>query len=672
MSDKHSLADVALALDGAAQEGARVRAAYNLEGFEASPEALAEVARSGRLLDRFLQDVDEALKQVFVAGLAYPDPELPDELGVLVERAERHGLGSAVEHLSRLRVLIGAILAERDLMTRHKLAQDAWNETHRFLAWLRLFRGEHDFLTVQGKLAAESTGEVVNNRASYPTRSATVWPLGMELHDGRLLVFAQDVDTGRYVMLRDQISEFEPHNPLGSVSISRLFQDSIVLRRVMGALVRLEDHPVVTKTSAWLFRPAFQTTPKVLPVAANFREPEIPEIEFDGENTPRVGRAIPSRMTAYAHLNRRGLHVRTANHASARLKFDGALKLNLTKLLFREAQEKIELPWVVLPREDELLALSLTTAMDGRVFPVQDPILFRTSPQVVVRRAWETAAALDKPTLGTLWLKAMSHALADDADSARLAELTAGLLAFVPHGVAAHARLAWAGTLTGQTLRWEGARQTVEATLALANAADSDPVDLARLALALGKPQGALSSSDLRLLDGNAIFYAVWMALELDLVEPLGEPLRALWTKRYKGELVNPSVGDLCARALLIAALEIAPEGEARPADFTEPALRFLYAHLTDINQGKRAVAPEFEELLMLGETVAWLTNQPRVFQTVTRMGYGAERLLQPVAEAMFFWWVGEPEDRSDASMLRAGDALALAFQANLQPWLLC
>ena len=40
-------------------------------------------------LYRLLEDIEEALGQVFAAGLAYPDPELPDELASLAERAGR-------------------------------------------------------------------------------------------------------------------------------------------------------------------------------------------------------------------------------------------------------------------------------------------------------------------------------------------------------------------------------------------------------------------------------------------------------------------------------------------------------------------------------------------------------------------------------------------------------
>ena len=48
---------------------------------QANAGDVVEVARSGVLLDRLLTDIHEALRQLFVAGLSYPDTELPDELG---------------------------------------------------------------------------------------------------------------------------------------------------------------------------------------------------------------------------------------------------------------------------------------------------------------------------------------------------------------------------------------------------------------------------------------------------------------------------------------------------------------------------------------------------------------------------------------------------------------
>jgi hypothetical protein len=366
---------------------------------------LAQAAQEGRALTRFLQDMEEALKQLFVAGLAYPDPELPEELEALAERAGRHGLFSAVSSLLRLRAWLEGIGGQRDLLLRQQMAQRAWDEAQRFLAWLRLLRGEHDFLMVQGRMAAEATEEVRDNRASYPTRSATVWPLGMELDSGgRLLVFCQEVETGRYVLLRDQLAEFDAQDPLGGRAISRLFQDAIRLSRLFESVVRLEDHPVVARAATWLFRPAFQATPRLLPVSSAFRAPEIPELELEANGEPRVSRAIPSLLRGYLVMHNGRPDVRLPNHGSARLQGGEVLRLNLTKLLLREQVERQEVELVVMPRDEGLLPLSLRTDFDGRVFPAQDPTLFRLSGDVLNARA-QGHAATAPGGLGALWLR---------------------------------------------------------------------------------------------------------------------------------------------------------------------------------------------------------------------------------------------------------------------------
>ena len=50
---------------------------------------LAQALSSMRLVDLFLSDLNEALRQLFVAGLSFPDPELPDALGEELHREDR-------------------------------------------------------------------------------------------------------------------------------------------------------------------------------------------------------------------------------------------------------------------------------------------------------------------------------------------------------------------------------------------------------------------------------------------------------------------------------------------------------------------------------------------------------------------------------------------------------
>ncbi|RYE86898.1 MAG: hypothetical protein EOO75_15160, partial [Myxococcales bacterium] len=72
-------------LEAARVEGEALRAQVRRE--PPTEADLAQSLASLRLLDLFLDDLGEALRQIFVAGLSFPDPELPEALGELRGRA---------------------------------------------------------------------------------------------------------------------------------------------------------------------------------------------------------------------------------------------------------------------------------------------------------------------------------------------------------------------------------------------------------------------------------------------------------------------------------------------------------------------------------------------------------------------------------------------------------
>ncbi|MCA9538364.1 MAG: hypothetical protein KC620_05720, partial [Myxococcales bacterium] len=140
--------------------------------------ALADVVADGPLLARLLDDLTDAIDQLFVAGLAHPDADLPDELAALIERAERAGLATATDGLKRLRDAVVALRAAAPpgVEAPRELAAAAWDETQRLVAWLDLFRREFALLRVEGQLAAarlEARGERAP-AAATPTASARV------------------------------------------------------------------------------------------------------------------------------------------------------------------------------------------------------------------------------------------------------------------------------------------------------------------------------------------------------------------------------------------------------------------------------------------------------------------------------------------------------------------
>ncbi len=661
--------DAAMAeADGRAEA---VRASYaGSVGAEIGAAELEDVARGARLVDRFLSDVDEALKQIFVAGLAYPDPELPDELNALAERASRHGLASAVAHLSRLAVLVEAISAQRDLLVRHDFAQRAWDETQRFVAWLRMFRVEHDHLVVQGKLAAQSVGAVEHRRVTYPARTMSVWPVGMELDaGGRLVIFARDLDSRLVVLLRDHLADFDPESPLTSRAISRLFQDSIVLGDVLRNVIRLEDHPVVTRARALLVRPAFQAIPKLRPVGDRFTAPALPTMPLSPSGAPApIVSDGPARLSLRARLDGGALVVETLAGARVPLSLSTqTLRHNLTKLMIREAAACVELDAVLLPRDEELLILNVTTPLEGVTFPAYDPSLFKIANTVLARAADATAEALTHAPIKAAWLRCAAY-LPGGVTPEQVDDLLGQLAGLKASALSDHYLLELSRYFVGGEGEPEGLEHTLRRTLQLAALPEGASVDLGALAHVLGLPERATSPVDLRLIDGDAIYKAVWMAFERDLIESLEVELDAVYKARYAGELKNPTPGDVCARALMMAIFERLVQDEDVAAE-ARPSTQFLRAFINDLNPGgaraKKTPMPEPLEIFWYGDTLAVLTAGDRLGSPVSKLGLSREVITRACVDALHAWRTSEAA--SLAVIERAAEAILLAVSSDVK-----
>ncbi len=679
-----------LVLDQIAAQSQDIRERYSAQ--IASPvesQDLQEVASGGRLVARLLADIDEALKQIYVAGLAYPDPELPDELAALAERSERHGLATATEHLLGLRANLEAIGKERDLAWRQQLSSAAWSRTQRFVAWLRLFRTEHGFLQVQGQLAAQSTGTVERRRVAYPARTMSVWPVGIELSPGgRLVIFARDLDSELVVLLRDQLAEYDPEHPLRSHAISRLFQDSVRLGDVLSSVIRLENHPVVQRHKALLFRPAFQATPKLLPVADNFEAPALTQMPLDESS----GVPVPVHSAGPAHLRlhvtREGgvLEIKSSKGGAVPIELDAyALKFNLTKLMLREATETLELDAVVLPRKDALLVLSVTTPLDNTVYPSHDPALFRVGDVVLVRRAETTRAALGKthPVLG-LWLRVAAGILGGNTAD-ELTQLHADVTRITARSLDDHYRLGLAAFILGVPYAPRGLVSMIQQTLSLAALVDKSELDLEELAFVLGQDPSSVSAADLRLINGDAIYKAIWLAMAAEVDQTLLPYMEAVLTTRYSGELRDPTPGDVCARTLLMALSALAAddgfdelpeliEAIEAEADGGGP-LRFLMAYVMELRdiEGKArdTPMPEFIELFWYADTVGLLAGTDRLGTPVTMLGINRERLSQSCAEALCRW-SADPQRPTRHVSLQAADAMFVLAAAGLRDLMVC
>ena len=622
----------------------------------ATASDVASLGSARAQVDRFLLDIDEAIKQVFVAGLAYPDPELADELAALSDRARRHGLPSATAGLDRLRILLLATHAERDLLRRQELAHRAWDETQRFVAWLRLFRVEYDLLAIQARLEQDvAESDAPAPPPEFPRASLTAWPLGMDLSaSGRLVIFCQDVDSGDAVLFHDHLAEWDRDNPLRAPAISRLFQDSVLLGDVLTGVIRTDEHPVATRRGAWIFRPAFASIPRVLAVADDFEPPPLPT----ADPGPR---ALPVHVS-WAHG---GIHISPALAANPTLRF------NLTKLMLRERRDHLELDSVALTKGAEPVLLSVCTGFDGRVFPSHDTALFRIARSVVHARACKVDERLGGLTVSGFWVRAAA-CLLHGATHAEIDALRSSLPTRRAAGIAEHYRLAYAAFLIDEVHHPDGIVNLLRTALTLAAAPAADAVDTADMARVLG--QGASSSADFRLLDGNFVYQTLWLADACALTDDLRDEIAQLWRARYQGELKDPGWGDVVARVLLLILMhatgQLAPpgQGDDAMAAAVQDAEAFMTAHLTDLRKvGGTRPAPELIEWLQLADTYAWLHDQDRFGLTIRMLGVGGDRLWTSVATTLLNWTLEVEAGGAPAqSTLRAGDALAAAVAVDI------
>ncbi|MCU0684332.1 MAG: hypothetical protein MUF34_19170, partial [Polyangiaceae bacterium] len=526
-----------------------------------APDDLAEMASGASLVDQFLAEIAEAVRQVCVAGLAFPAPELPSTLDDLAERAAALRLATAFETLKRLRVRVAAVLAEPALEQRPALSADAWEETQRLIAWARLFQREHDLVTVQSRMAAEARGEgsaLPASAAAVPSRSMTLWPLGIDLSPGgKLLIFCRDLESPAVAVLVDHLAEVRHDDPLGGKAISRLFQESLSLGSLLRNLLRLDEHPVAERGGVLFFRPAFGSKPQSRPVADSFVPPALPALALEPGTARPLG---PGRLSSRLRWASGALHVSDEQGRPLPLSLTPLLRFNLSKLLLREASRSLPLELVVVGRGDELRVLSAQTDFDGRVFPAHEPSLFTLAREVLQTRL-ERARPGD--ALALAYAQAAACFLGGASDDAldalrtRLAELS-------PRGLEATYRRALAGALHNAALPAESVRPLLDD--ALAQLAPDADVDLARLARILGRDSA--SSADLRLLEGAA-YPLVWLAMEAGLVEALRPALQTLLDGRLAS--VGPalpagssdddaagtaaSLSDVCAKALLTALL---------------------------------------------------------------------------------------------------------------------
>ncbi len=568
------------------------------------------------LIPRLLGDLDELLGSVYVGGLVYPDPDLPSDLRDIGERAANLGLSTATEYTRRLADGMQAMVAESDRASRRALAVEVWDELQRLVCWQRIFRTEHAFMVVAARLAQSGEESAISRPApTYPTESRRVFPFGIELAGPRVVLWCQDLDSGDTVVLIDELVECSDTDPLHLPAISRLFQDSVRLRDVLGSVIFLDEHPVATNGGRHIFAPAFATRPTIKRVAAGYQPPRLPEIPLRGAGSANFDGIVGAgRLALVVSRNGDRVALRTRGGIPIGLAVTPALRANALKLLMRDRVASAEFDAVVVQRRHGPKLLRVDDELEGPCFPVQDPRLFRLSPT-------RLAADLKGGGLPSLSLRA---ALAREAD----AGLVADLEQFIPADIEERFVREWA------------------------RAAVAEP------GLPTGIPQEVVHA----LLAEEGGFGALWLAHRFRLTEDLLVQLRALYDHRYSVLAPDASISDICSRALLLAWLEI-PDGN--PVGFME-------AHISALRLSARtrmSTLPDAAEICWLAETLAILTGDEREAGIGRSFDIPLDRILELVTEALWRWR-STPEP-AGSDLRAARDALWLARKTGCEGYFL-
>lgn len=654
---------------------------------------MAQALASMRLVDLFLSDLNEALRQLFVAGLSFPDPELPSALHELQQRARALRLPTAFERLGKLHAWLRATLAEPDLDARAPLASSAWNETQRLLAWARLYRSEHDLRVVQARMAAEAQGLKIEAEPTFKTRSLSLWPAGIELApSGKLLVYGVSIDTGAPVVLIDHLSEYTREAPFAGRAISRMFQEAIELPRLLTSIVRLEEHPYTEKDGVISFRPAFRTTPRMLPPGDRFQPPRLPVLNVALDAQIPTG---PFEIEVALSWSGGRIHLGSLR-GEIPIRMTPLLRFNLAKLLLREGLRRDEFRACLLAKDEEFELLYLVTPLDGRAYPTVDPTAFGVAREVLQARARRVQIPGERAV--ELFLQVAAHALGH-GDAAQVAQLRGHILEATPTGIEERYRLALARHLLGLHPDPSKERPFLQDALALLLRPQGSPVDLSRLSRVLGLSLAHTSASDLRHIDGAFAYRVLWLLLQCNLVDEFRPLLEQLFQGSYQGELKDPTVGDVCARALLLALLAQPAVGLTNPTEDSEDdedddgdddeeisldrglagwvkAREFLQAHLADLAPRKSTMKskplPELIELLQLGDTLAFLAGENRLGPTVVALQISPEKLRHACVEALLAWCSSTESERprwQDAT--GAADAMLVIAASGLSPFFL-
>lgn len=609
-------------------------------------EADLASARPGGPLPRWTHDLGEVLDQIAVAGLAYPDPDLPAALEGLAEQGAALGLTAPVERLLRLAAALRACGPAATDAVRHAAGVTAFETVQRLIAWLRLFRREQALVLVDARLA-EAQDEARAPQSVVPTRSVEAWVDGLVFTAGRLTFLARDRADGSPVLIRDSVPDFDPVDPFARPYLSRLFQAEVHLDAVLSGLVVFDAHPVSTRRGAAVFAPAFKVAPTIRSVTAAFEPPPLPPAQ-PGSRRPGLIEAEWRKTEAgpVCWLVEQQVELAIAEAP--------LLTLNAVKAL--TLHERLRLTLCVSDGPEGARVLHARLADGARIFPAADPTVLRWTPEALVR------AAADAPA----WLRAAAAVFGGAAteDVTDLRRHWPTTLSVPRCWQAAWLRRAIGAEAPTDVDEGLGALLDL-ALLACRDTAQCTPAELGRV---LGIPAGALGGARAR-IPGRIAYMTVWLVFATGTVEQRLPALRALFQARYATLGGGPSAHDVCARALLMAAFadESVADGDGEPEDRYTPITGYLQTHLQAFTrrpgQAEPQPLPDLNGVLAFADTWALLTEADPRAHTVARLGFDRVALGMAIARALYAW------RREGAPSAVAADALWVAALSGLSRW---
>ena len=303
------------------------------------------MARLGPVLDV----IEDAVEPLFVAGLAHPDPELPERLAMVADLAARYGLATAVERVLRL----------ADAFTTEDPGA-AWEAAQHLVLWLRLFRREQGLLVAEASLMDATTPA---SGSRVPTETLRFWPDGFELIGQHLRLRGRNIVTGQPVVVHDEISELNPDDPFARPVLSRLLQASLPLERIVNSVLDFENHPVTKTRLGSRFAPAFRAVPAVLAVADALPLPMAGPIDL-------VRVRYPVRVSLRVVITRDALSW-TRDGSPCPIQETTPLRQAMIR---RALTERADMPIeATVVGDGTSVRLLATHDVDGRHFPSVDP-----------------------------------------------------------------------------------------------------------------------------------------------------------------------------------------------------------------------------------------------------------------------------------------------------------